>query len=186
IREVERLGGMARAIADGLPKMRIEEAAARTQARIDSGSQSIVGLNRYPVSDEDELDFLKVDNAAVFAAQVARLNELRAQRDQNRVDSTLRELTRVAAGGDGNMLEAAVEAARAGATVGEISDALEKHFGRHRAAIQALTGVYSREVGEDMDEVKKARAATDAFSERDGRRPRILVAKVGQDGHDRG
>ncbi len=186
IREVERLGGMATAIADGLPKMRIEEAAARTQARIDSGRQSIVGLNRYPVADEGELEFLKVDNAAVLAAQVARLEQLRADRDPALVQSTLDELTRVAASGDGNMLAAAVEAARAKATVGEISDALEKPFGRHRAAIQALTGVYSREVGEDMDEVKEARLATDTFAGREGRRPRILVAKVGQDGHDRG
>jgi methylmalonyl-CoA mutase len=186
IREVERLGGMAKAIADGLPKMRIEEAAARTQARIDSGRQTIVGLNRYQVSDAAELEFLKVDNAAVYAAQVARLEQLRAERDQALVETRLRELTEVAAGGEGNMLAAAVEAARAKATVGEISDALEEPFGRHRAAIHALTGVYSREVGEDMEEVGRARAATDAFAGQDGRRPRILVAKVGQDGHDRG
>jgi len=186
IREVERLGGMARAIADGLPKMRIEEAAARTQARIDSGRQTIVGLNRFQVSDEGELDVLKVDNAAVFSAQVARLERLRDGRDHGVVEARLRELTLVATIGEGNMLAAAVEAARAGATVGEISDALEKPFGRHRAVIHALTGVYSQEVGEDMDEVNRARAATDAFAARDGRRPRILVAKVGQDGHDRG
>jgi methylmalonyl-CoA mutase len=186
IREVERLGGMARAIADGLPKMRIEEAAARTQARIDSGRQTIVGLNRYPVSDEGELEFLKVHNAAVLAAQVARLEQLRANRDRARVETKLDELTRVAAGGDGNMLAAAVEAARAMATVGEISDALEEVFGRHRAVIHALSGVYSHEVGSDMDEVKQARAVTDSFAIREGRRPRILVAKVGQDGHDRG
>ncbi len=186
IREVERLGGMARAIADGLPKMRIEEAAARTQARIDSGRQTIVGLNKYPVSDGGELEFLKVDNAAVFAAQVARLERLRSERDQALVEKRLGELTQVAAQGEGNMLAATVVAARAKATVGEISDALEVVFGRHRAAIQALTGVYSAEVGEDMDEVKRARAATDSFAARDGRRPRILVAKVGQDGHDRG
>jgi len=186
IREVEKLGGMAKAIADGLPKMRIEEAAARTQARIDSGRQTIVGLNRYPVSDEENLEFLKVDNAAVLAAQVARLEQLRSGRDQALVETKLRKLTLVAAEGDGNMLAAAIEAARAMATVGEISDALEKVFGRHRAAIQALSGVYSAEVGEDMDEVKRARAAADSFAARDGRRPRILVAKVGQDGHDRG
>jgi methylmalonyl-CoA mutase len=186
IREVERLGGMANAIADGLPKMRIEEAAARTQARIDSGRQSIVGLNRYPVTDGGELEYLKVDNAAVLAAQGARLNELRAQRDQVWVEKTLRELTRIAAGGEGNLLAAAVDAARAMATVGEISSAMEEVFGRHRAVIHALSGVYSQEVGEDMEEVRRARAATDAFADREGRRPRILVAKVGQDGHDRG
>ena len=186
IAEVEELGGMAAATADGLPKRRIEEAAARTQARIDSGRQTIVGLNRFPVETEDELEVLRVDNRAVFKAQVARLEKLRAERDGAAVELALEELIRVAETGEGNLLDAAVEAARAKATVGEISDALEKVFGRHRAEIRAITGVYSSEVGDDMEDVKKARAMTDAFARSDGRRPRILVAKVGQDGHDRG
>jgi len=186
IREVERLGGMAKAIADGLPKRRIEEAAARTQARIDSGRQTIVGLNRYQSGSKEEIEVLKVDNSAVFSAQTGRLEKLRAERDSGFVESTLHEVKLVARTGEGNLLAAAVEAARAKATVGEISDALEEIFGRHRATIQAITGVYSQEVGDSMEDVTKARAMTDEFSERDGRRPRILVAKVGQDGHDRG
>ena len=186
IREVERLGGMAKAIADGLPKRRIEEAAARTQARIDSGRQTIVGLNRFQSGSEDEIDVLKVDNSAVYAAQTARLEKLRAERDGAFVESTLHEVKLVARSGEGNLLAAAVEAARAKATVGEISDALEEVFGRHRATVQAITGVYSQEVGESMEDVKRARDMTDDFAKRDGRRPRILVAKVGQDGHDRG
>ena len=186
IREVERLGGMAKAIANGLPKRRIEEAAARTQARIDSGRQAIVGLNRYKSGSEDKIEVLKVDNSTVYATQTARLEKLRAERDSALVESTLHEVKLVARTGEGNLLAAAVEAARARATVGEISDALEDVFGRHRATIQAITGVYSQEVGDSMEDVTKARAMTDAFAERDGRRPRILVAKVGQDGHDRG
>ena len=186
IREVERLGGMAKAIADGLPKRRIEEAAARTQARIDSGRQTIVGLNRYQSGSETEIEVLKVDNSAVYSAQTARLEKLRSERDDAFVKSTLHEVKLVARTGEGNLLAAAVEAARVKATVGEISDALEEIFGRHRATIQAITGVYSQEVGDSMEDVTKARAMTDSFAERDGRRPRILVAKVGQDGHDRG
>ncbi|MCW8985409.1 MAG: methylmalonyl-CoA mutase [Thermoanaerobaculales bacterium] len=186
IREVERLGGMAEAIAEGLPKRRIEEAAARTQARIDSGRQTIVGLNRYQSGSKDEIEVLKVDNSAVYAAQTARLEKLRAERDDAFVESTLHEVTLVARTGEGNLLAAAVEAARAKATVGEISDAMEEIFGRHRATVQAITGVYSQEVGDNMEDVTRARALTDEFAERDGRRPRILVAKVGQDGHDRG
>jgi methylmalonyl-CoA mutase len=186
IREVERMGGMAKAIADGLPKRRIEEAAARTQARIDSGRQTIVGLNRHRSGSEDEIEVLKVDNSAVYASQVARLEKLRAERDNAFVESALNEVTLVAKSGVGNLLAAAVAAARAKATVGEISDALEEVFERHRATIQAITGVYSQEVGESMEDVTRARAMTDEFAERDGRRPRILVAKVGQDGHDRG
>ena len=184
--EVEKLGGMAKAIAEGLPKRRIEEAAARTQARIDSGHQAIVGVNRYRPKSEEDIDVLKVDNSAVFAAQVKRLDQLRAERDNGFVEATLSEVRLVAKTGEGNLLAAAVEAARAGATVGEISDAMEEVFGRHRAAIQAITGVYSSEVGEAMEDVKKARALTDRFAAAAGRRPRILVAKVGQDGHDRG
>jgi methylmalonyl-CoA mutase len=186
IREVEKLGGMVEAISDGLPKRRIEEAAARTQARIDSGRQAIVGLNRYQSDSEDEIEVLKVDNSAVYASQVARLEKLRAERDNAFVESTLHEVGLVARTGVGSLLAAAVEAARAKATVGEISDALENVFGRHRENIQAITGVYSQEVGESMEDVKRARAMTDDFAESDGRRPRILVAKVGQDGHDRG
>ena len=186
IREVEALGGMAKAIADGLPKRRIEEAAARTQARIDSGRQTIVGLNRYRVDDRGELDVLKVDNRTVYEAQLVRLARLRSERDAQLCSSRLAELERCASHGEGNLLAAAVEAARAGATVGEMSDALERVFGRHRAAIQAIAGVYAAEVGDSMEDVTRARALTDAFAERDGRRPRILVAKVGQDGHDRG
>jgi methylmalonyl-CoA mutase len=186
IREVERLGGMVRAIADGLPKRRIEEAAARTQARIDSGRQTIVGVNRYRLEEEEELDVLTVDNRAVLEAQLARLENLRGQRDQTWVEATLEKLRHCAAEGDGNLLALSVDAARSRATVGEISEALESVFGRHRAPIQAISGVYGSEVGESMDDVKKVRALTDAFSAREGRRPRILVAKVGQDGHDRG
>ena len=186
IREIEKLGGMAKGIDSGLPKRRIEEAAARTQARIDSGRQTIVGLNRYRSGSEEEIEVLKVDNSAVYTAQVARLEKLRAERDYAFVESTLHEVSLVARTGVGNLLGAAVEAARAKATVGEISDALEEVYGRHRATVQAITGVYSQEVGESMEDVTRARAMTDEFAERDGRRPRILVAKVGQDGHDRG
>jgi len=186
IREIEELGGMARAISSGLPKMRIEEAAARTQARIDSGRQVIVGVNRYRVDDEPELDVLKVDNSAVYAAQVRRLAELRAERDQGTVDRSLAALTRCAETGDGNLLDLTVAAARVGATVGEMSDALEKVFGRHRATIRSIAGVYSAEVGDNVDEMTRAQNMADALAKAEGRRPRILVAKVGQDGHDRG
>jgi methylmalonyl-CoA mutase len=186
IREVERLGGMARAIADGLPKRRIEEAAARTQARIDSGRQTIVGVNRYRLEEEEQLEVLTVDNRAVLEAQLARLEHLRGQRDQTWVDATLEKLRHCAAEGDGNLLALSVDAARSRATVGEISEALESVFGRHRAPIQAISGVYGSEIGENMDDVKQVRSLTDAFAAQEGRRPRILVAKVGQDGHDRG
>ncbi|MCG6950634.1 MAG: methylmalonyl-CoA mutase [Acidobacteria bacterium] len=186
IREVEKLGGMAKAIADGLPKRRIEEAAARTQARIDSGRQAIIGLNRYRSESDSEIDVLKVENSAVYTSQVARLEKLRAERDQGMVQATLDEVTLVAGSGEGNLLAAAVEAARAGATVGEISDALEQVFGRHQAMIQTIAGVYAQEVGDSMENVNRARDMTDEFAQRNGRRPRILVAKVGQDGHDRG
>jgi len=186
IREVENLGGMAKAIADGLPKRRIEEAAARTQARIESGRQTIVGLNRFPTLEDNELEVLAVDNRAVYHSQIARLEQIRAHRDGAMVESSLGEITRCAERQEGNMLTAAVEAARLGATVGEMSNALEKVFGRHRATIQAITGVYAAELGENMEDLKRARAMTDDFARHDGRRPRILVAKVGQDGHDRG
>jgi len=177
---------MATAIAGGLPKRRIEEAAARTQARIESKRQSIIGLNRFPLQEESELEVLAVDNRAVYQSQIARLEQLRANRDRDLVEARLAELTRCAERRAGNMLAACIEAARLGATVGEMSSALEKVFGRHRATIQAITGVYAAELGDTMEDVKKARAMTDGFAHRAGRRPRILVAKVGQDGHDRG
>ncbi len=186
ISEIEEMGGMARAISSGLPKMRIEEAAARTQARIDSGRQVIVGVNRYRVDDETELDMLKVDNSAVYAAQIRRLEELRAERDQRAVDESLAALTRCAETGDGNLLALTVAAARVGATVGEMSDALETVFGRHRATIRSVAGVYSAEVGDNVDDVRRAQHMADLLASLEGRRPRILVAKVGQDGHDRG
>jgi len=186
LREVEELGGMAKAIAGGLPKLRIEEAAARTQARIDSGRQTIVGLNRYRVEDEREIEVLRVDNTAVLKAQLARLEHLRAVRDRDAVTAALSALTACAASGDGNLLELSVDAARAGATVGEMSDALEVIFGRHRASTRTIAGVYAAEVSDERGEVARARLMADELARREGRRPRILVAKVGQDGHDRG
>jgi len=186
IDEVERLGGMVKAIEKGVPKLRIEEAAARTQARIDSGRQVIVGVNRYKPEREENLQVLKVDNAAVRRNQIARLEKLRRERDQASVTRTLDALTDAAKTGQGNLLELAVDAARARATVGEISYALEKIYGRHQAEIRAISGVYSGEVGETADAITKVRARTKSFLEKEGRRPRILVAKMGQDGHDRG
>jgi methylmalonyl-CoA mutase len=186
IAEIEELGGMAKAIESGLPKMRIEEAAARTQARIDSGRQSIVGLNRFPLDHEEELDVLKVDNSAVLKAQLQRLEELRAERDNAAVDAALEALTTAADSGEGNLLALSIEAARAQATVGEMSYALEKVYGRHRAVIRSISGVYKHEVGDGMADVTEARRLTDELADLEGRRPRILVAKVGQDGHDRG
>ncbi len=185
IHEVEELGGMAKAIEDGLPKMRIEEAAARTQARIDAGRQTIVGLNRYCPDHEDDIEVLKVDNRAVLAAQLERLAKLKAARNQVEVDSCLAALTAVAGSGDGNLLALAVAAARSGATVGEMSLALEKVFGRHTARIRSISGVYSGEAG-DNESITRARAIADRVAASEGRRPRILVAKMGQDGHDRG
>jgi methylmalonyl-CoA mutase len=186
IEETEALGGMARAIEKGIPKLRIEEAAARTQARIDAGRQVIVGVNQYrPVRDEP-VDVLRVDNAAVREAQIRRLRELRAGRDPVAVEQALAALTRCAETGTGNLLELAIEAARRRATVGEISDALEKVFGRHQATLQTVSGIYSQEVGPSSTLVREVRATTEAFAGREGRRPRLLVAKIGQDGHDRG
>jgi methylmalonyl-CoA mutase len=184
IEEVERAGGMARAIGEGLPKLRIEEAAARTQARIDSGRQPVIGVNKYRPDADEPIEVLKVDNSAVRAAQVERLRRLRAERDQAACDAALEALT-AGAGGGGNLLELSVAAARAHASVGEISDALEKVFGRHTAQIRTISGVYRDEAAGD-ETVGRVRAATDAFAEAEGRRPRILVAKMGQDGHDRG
>jgi methylmalonyl-CoA mutase len=186
IEEVEELGGMTRAIEAGVPKLRIEEAAARTQARIDSGRQTIVGVNRWRLDEEDDLDILKVDNSAVRKSQIARLEALRKERDGKAVEQALNALTHCAEKGEGNLLALAIDAARASATVGEISDALEKVWGRYEATIRSISGVYSGEVGDQDESVKAARDRAQAFAEREGRRPRILVAKMGQDGHDRG
>ncbi|MER2605259.1 MAG: methylmalonyl-CoA mutase [Siculibacillus sp.] len=185
IAEVESLGGMAKAIEAGIPKLRIEEAAAKTQARIDSGSQTVVGVNKYKPESEQAIDVLKVDNSAVRTAQIEKLKRLRAERDPAEVQAALDALT-AAAAGEGNLLDLAIKAARAKATVGEISDALEKVFGRHKAEIRSIQGVYKREVSRMSDAVEKVQKLVAEFEGNDGRRPRILVAKMGQDGHDRG
>ncbi|MFH0517907.1 methylmalonyl-CoA mutase [Streptomyces sp. M41] len=184
IQEVEAAGGMAKAIDAGIPKLRIEEAAARTQARIDSGRQPVIGVNKYRVDSDEQIDVLKVDNSSVRAQQIAKLRRLREERDDTACQDALDALTR-AAGGEGNLLELAVRAARAKATVGEISDALEKVYGRHASQIRTISGVYRNEAGESPS-VDRTRALVDNFDEAEGRRPRILVAKMGQDGHDRG
>jgi methylmalonyl-CoA mutase len=185
IREVEELGGMAKAIEAGIPKLRIEEAAAKTQARIDSRAQSVIGVNKYRPDDEAPLDVLKVDNSAVRALQLDKLGRLRRERDPAAVAEALAALTRSAGEGNGNLLALAVDAARAKATVGEISSALEQVFGRHRAEIKAISGVYRREASMS-DAVARVQSLVQAFETDEGRRPRILVAKIGQDGHDRG
>ena len=186
IQEIEGLGGMAEAISRGLPKLRIEEAAARTQARIDSGEQTVVGVNKYLAPDDAQIDILKVDNSSVRAQQLEKLKRLKAERNQQQVDEKLDVLTSIAKTGDGNLLAAAVDAARAKATVGEISLALEKIWNRHVAKTHVIEGVYRKEMGEKSEAVIKAQAMVNAFEEFDGRKPRILVAKMGQDGHDRG
>ncbi|RFU36461.1 methylmalonyl-CoA mutase [Actinomadura logoneensis] len=194
IQEVERAGGMARAIDEGLPKLRIEEAAARTQARIDSGRQPVIGVNKYRPDADESIEVLKVDNASVRAQQIEKLRRLRAERSEDDVRASLDALTRAAtaaqegtrgSGLDENLLGLAIDAARAKATVGEISDALERAYGRHSAQIRTISGVYREEAGE-VSAIERARALTAAFEEAEGRRPRILVAKMGQDGHDRG
>ena len=185
IAEVEEMGGMAAAIEAGIPKLRIEEAAARTQARIDSGQQAVIGVNKYRLDEPESVDVLRIDNDEVRARQIARLERLRDERDGGRVEEALGALTNAAASGDGNLLALAIDAARAEATVGEISDALERVFGRHVAPIRTIEGVYRREAGESVS-VESVRARVEAFETRHGRRPRILVAKIGQDGHDRG
>ncbi|MFG2634757.1 methylmalonyl-CoA mutase [Streptomyces sp. NPDC048362] len=184
IQEVEQAGGMAQAIDAGIPKLRVEEAAARTQARIDSGRQPVIGVNKYRVDTDEQIEVLKVDNSSVRTQQIEKLRRLRAERDESACRDALDALTR-AADGDGNLLELAVHAARAKATVGEISDALEKVYGRHASQIRTISGVYRNEAGESPS-VDRTRALVDAFEEAEGRRPRILVAKMGQDGHDRG
>jgi methylmalonyl-CoA mutase len=186
IREVEELGGMAKAIEAGIPKLRIEEAAAKTQARIDAGRQSVIGVNKYRPEKESAIDVLKVDNSAVRELQIDKLARLKHERDPAAVEQALAALTRAADGGNANLLALAVDAARAKATVGEISLALEKVFGRHRAEIKSIAGVYRKEVGTMSQAVDRVLAHVAAFEANEGRRPRILVAKVGQDGHDRG
>jgi methylmalonyl-CoA mutase len=185
IQEVEALGGMSKAIDTGLPKMRIEEAAARRQAHIDSGKEKILGLNHYQLEKEDPLDILDVDNVAVRQAQIARLEKLRANRDGAEVEKWLNAITVSVETGEGNLLELAVEAARARASLGEISYAVERVAGRHKAIIRSISGVYSSEFTDD-DIINEVRDMTDGFEKKEGRRPRILVAKMGQDGHDRG
>ncbi|MGY0233704.1 methylmalonyl-CoA mutase [Longispora urticae] len=184
IQEVEKAGGMARAIDEGIPKLRIEEAAARTQARIDSGRQPVIGVNKYRPDADEPIDVLKVDNAQVRASQIEKLRRLRLERDPSVVQAALDALTE-GARGDANLLALAIDAARAMATVGEISDALEKVFGRHAGQIRTISGVYSAEAGA-VSNIEKVRAATALFAGNEGRQPRILVAKMGQDGHDRG
>jgi len=185
IMEVEKLGGMAKAIETGLPKMRIEEAAARRQAKIDSGADVIVGVNKYRPETEAAMDILEVDNSAVREAQLARLNKLRKERNNEEVKASLAAITKCAENGEGNLLELAIDAARKRASLGEISDAMEQVFGRHQATIRLISNVYSSEYAA-MDDIEKVRALADKFAEQEGRRPRILIAKMGQDGHDRG
>ena len=176
---------MAKALETGLPKMRIEEAAARRQAQIDSGIESVIGVNKYRTTHEEPIEILEVDNSAVRNAQIKRLRQLHRDRDEAKVRAALSGLTACAESGEGNLLALAVEAARARATNGEISLALEKVWGRHKAVIRSVAGVYSSEFG-DAQEFAAVRRLTDAFAHREGRRPRIMVAKMGQDGHDRG
>jgi methylmalonyl-CoA mutase len=186
IHEVEELGGMTKAIEAGIPKLRIEESAARTQARIDSGRQVVVGVNRFQPERDTQVNVLKIDNSAVRASQIAKLERLRAERDGGAVGAALRELTGAASSGEGNLLALAVAAARVHATVGEISDALEQVYGRHAAEIRSIAGVYEREVGDHSVSFTRTRELVERFERLEGRRPRILVAKMGQDGHDRG
>jgi methylmalonyl-CoA mutase len=185
IQEIEDLGGMAKAIETGIPKMRIEEAAARKQARIDAGKDIIVGVNKYQVNEKADFDILEVDNTVVRNTQIERLNTLKAQRDSTAVEQALYQISECARTGEGNLLELAIEAARRRATLGEISSAMEMHFGRHKAAIRTISGVYAKESSGDS-EFREVLALTDQFAEEVGRRPRIMIAKMGQDGHDRG
>ncbi len=186
IQEVEENGGMAKAIEAGIPKLRIEEAAARTQARIDSGQQTVVGVNKFVPENDEQVDVLKVDNKQVRAAQLAKLKQLKDSRDEGALTACLDALTKAAETGEGNLLALAVDAARAKATVGEISYALEKVYGRHKAEIRSVSGVYSGAIGEGSEAMTAIREKIETFLENEGRRPRILIAKMGQDGHDRG
>jgi methylmalonyl-CoA mutase len=185
IQEVEQLGGMTKAIETGLPKMRIEEAAARRQARIDSSRETIVGVNKYHPDHEDPIDILEVDNSAVRESQVRRLAQIRASRNEQAVQDALAALTKSGETGEGNLLELSVSAARLRATLGEISMALEKPFGRYQAVNRTISGIYSAESQADP-EFQGARKLADEFAAAEGRRPRVLIAKLGQDGHDRG
>jgi len=185
IQEIESLGGMAKAIETGIPKMRIEEASARKQARIDSGIESIVGINKYKLDKEAPIDTLEVDNSAVREAQLCRLAKLKAERNNAEVQLALDAITECARTGEGNLLELSLDAARKRASLGEISTAMEKVFGRYKAKINLITGVYSSEQNNNAT-FKKAAALADKFAEKEGRRPRIMIAKMGQDGHDRG
>lgn len=185
IKEIEEFGGMTKAMEQGLPKLKIEEAAARKQARIDSEKDIIVGVNQYQTKEKENIEILDVDNAKVRKQQIQRLKKLKSERNSAEVEKCLQKVTQVAKSKEGNLLAAAVEAARARASLGEISDAMEKVFGRYQAKINSISGVYSQEAMEDTD-FTKARELADEFSEKEGRRPRIMVAKMGQDGHDRG
>ncbi len=185
IEEVESLGGMTKAIEEGIPKLRIEEAAARKQARIDSGQDIIVGVNKFRLEKEDPLHILEVDNQTVRKEQIERLEQIKATRNTQKVQECLAKLTACAKGGEGNLLDLAVDAARHRATLGEISDALETVFGRYKAQIRSFSGVYSKEIKND-ESFEKAKALADDFAKKEGRRPRIMIAKMGQDGHDRG
>ena len=185
IQEVEELGGMVKAIEAGIPKMRIEEASARKQARIDSGKDVIVGINRYQTDEDSEFDILEVDNNSVRLSQIEKLKQLKAERDNDAVVRALESISEACRSGKGNLLALSVEAARKRATLGEISDAMEKEFGRHKATVKSISGIYSREAKDDIN-FKEAKRLTDKFAELEGRRPRIMVAKMGQDGHDRG
>ncbi|MEO1233461.1 MAG: methylmalonyl-CoA mutase [Myxococcota bacterium] len=186
IAEVEEEGGMAKAIEAGIPKMRIEEAAARTQARIDAGRQTVVGVNKFPLDFHEEVEVLKVDNSAVREGQLARLAQLRSERREEVVTEKLNALTAAADRKEGNLLALAIDAARAKATVGEISSALERVWGRHKAVIRAIAGVYEKEMSSESQTLEAVKSRVQAFAELEGRRPRILIAKMGQDGHDRG
>src|SRR6266702_4138320 len=186
IEEVEALGGMAKAIGAGVPKLRIEEAAAKTQARIDAGVQSVIGVNKYRPETERPVEVLRVDNSAVRRLQIEKLARLKRERDAREVEAKLDALTQCARSGEGNLLAFAVDVARAKATVGEISSALEKVFGRHRAEVKAISGVYRKEAGAMSDSIERVQRLVAGFERNEGRRPRILVAKIGQDGHDRG
>ena len=185
IEEVESLGGMAKAIETGIPKMRIEEAAARKQALIDAGKETIVGVNKYLTDEPSNTEILEVDNTAVRTSQIERLNEMRAKRDAKAVKEALDALTQAAKDGTGNLLELAINAARVRASLGEISDALEVVFGRHKAIVKTISGVYSKEAQSNQT-FQEAKAMADQFEQVEGRRPRVMVAKMGQDGHDRG
>ena len=185
IEEIEELGGMTKAIEKGIPKLRIEEAAARKQARIDSGKDLIIGVNKYQLEQEDELTTLEVDNDAVRVSQLQRLEKLKSSRSSEKVTNALNYLTQCAKTGSGNLLTLAITAARERATLGEISDALEKAFGRHKAQIKSFSGVYRKEIKTDST-FAKAQELADLFAKLEGRRPRIMIAKMGQDGHDRG